>query len=240
LNLLDLPKKIKFGYYSVGGLDFISKIAAIEHDHRTQHGVKWHFVNEILESYDWTLEPTESLQELYRQRAQQIKEHYDYVVVWYSGGAEALGRAIKKQVVPVPYKGGAPALIDLMGNQHPLGCHLYSLVRSHIQDGRLIPLMVTSTKRSAQFPDVPTASEVGLRELEGIQIWNGLIANTTADPAVLKQVEDVMDRLVKDPVRSRNFSQTVDLELDPALTLGRGPAFKKFVLQDIERYKTAK
>ena len=152
--------------------------------------------------------------------------------------AEALGRAVKKQVVPVPYKGGAPALIDLMGNQHPLGCHLYSLVRSHIQDGRLIPLMVTSINRSAQFPEVPTASEVGLKELEGIQIWNGFIANTTADTAILKQVEDIMDRLVKDPVRSRNFSQTVDLELDPALTLGRGPAFKKFVLQDIKRYKT--
>lgn len=89
LNLLDLPKKIKFGYYSVGDLDFISKIAAIEHDHRTQHGVKWHFINEIFESYDWTLEPKESLQELYRQRAQQIREHYDYVVVWYSGGADS-------------------------------------------------------------------------------------------------------------------------------------------------------
>lgn len=154
--------------------------------------------------------------------------------------AEALGRAIKKQVVPVPYKGGAPALVDLMGNQHPLGCHLYSLVRSYIQDGRLIPLMVTSNKRSAQFPGVPTAGEAGLKEVEGIQIWNGFIANTTADPAIVKQVEDIMDRLVKDPVRNKTFAQNVDLELDPALTQGRGPAFQKFVLQEINRFKTAK
>ena len=89
LNLLDLPKKNKFGYYRVGDLDFVSKISAIEQDHRTNQGVKWNFCDEIFGSYDWTQEPTESLQELYRQRAQQIRDNYDYVVIWYSGGADS-------------------------------------------------------------------------------------------------------------------------------------------------------
>lgn len=39
--------------------------------------------------YDWTVEPTESLDELYRIRAQQIRDNYDYVVVWYSGGPDS-------------------------------------------------------------------------------------------------------------------------------------------------------
>lgn len=89
LNLLDLPKKSKFGYYQVGDLDFVSKISAIEQDHRTNQGVKWNFCDEIFGSYDWTREPTESLQELYRMRAQQIRDNYDYVVIWYSGGADS-------------------------------------------------------------------------------------------------------------------------------------------------------
>jgi hypothetical protein len=55
----------------------------------TGHEVEWDFNNALFESLDWTVEPTESIQELYRQRAQQIRDRYDYVVVMFSGGCDS-------------------------------------------------------------------------------------------------------------------------------------------------------
>ena len=79
----------KFGYYTVGDLKFYSKLEAIEYDNQTKYGVKWNFNEDVFNSWDWTQEPEESLTELYHQRAQRIRKNYDYVVVWYSGGADS-------------------------------------------------------------------------------------------------------------------------------------------------------
>lgn len=87
--LVDFQKKQKFGFYRVGDQEFISKIEAIQHDNKTRAGVKWIFHDEIFGSSDWTQEPQETLEELYRQRALDIRANYDYVVIWYSGGADS-------------------------------------------------------------------------------------------------------------------------------------------------------
>lgn len=79
----------KFGFYQVGELKFYSKLEAIETSKQTGLPFRWIFNDEVFSSYDWTVEPTESLEELYRQRAQQIRDNYDYIVVWYSGGADS-------------------------------------------------------------------------------------------------------------------------------------------------------
>lgn len=55
---------------------------------RTGIHLEWHFNREQYGAYDWTREPTESLDELYRQRAQQIRDNYDYIVLWYGGGPD--------------------------------------------------------------------------------------------------------------------------------------------------------
>jgi hypothetical protein len=78
-----------FGYYRVGDLKFYSKLEAIEMQARTGIHPHWDFNEAAYSSYDWTREPAESLTELYRQRAQQIREQYDHIVLWYSGGADS-------------------------------------------------------------------------------------------------------------------------------------------------------
>ena len=65
-----------------------SKLLAIEEMKRTGIHLDWHFNKETYSKFDWTKEPVESLDELYRQRAQQIRDNYDYVVVWYGGGPD--------------------------------------------------------------------------------------------------------------------------------------------------------
>lgn len=80
----------QFGYYTVGStFKTYSKLAAIEEMARTGIHLDWNFNREVFESYDWKQEPVESLTELYRQRAQQIRDSYDYVVLFYSGGADS-------------------------------------------------------------------------------------------------------------------------------------------------------
>jgi hypothetical protein len=80
----------QFGYYTVGtAFKTYSKLQAIEEMQRTGTPLVWHFNDKIYDAYPWTQEPTESLDELYRRRAQEIRDAYDYVVLFYSGGADS-------------------------------------------------------------------------------------------------------------------------------------------------------
>lgn len=81
--------KNKFGYYSVGPFLTYSKFQAL--DYQLLHGgnLEWHFNDDVFDQFDWRTEPTQSLDSLYRQRAQQIRDSYDYVVLMYSGGIDS-------------------------------------------------------------------------------------------------------------------------------------------------------
>jgi hypothetical protein len=79
----------KFGFYRVGDECFYSKLDAIHHSMATGQEVTWDFNNDLFESLDWTTEPKETIQELYKKRAQQIRDRYDYVVILFSGGCDS-------------------------------------------------------------------------------------------------------------------------------------------------------
>lgn len=79
----------RLGCYRVGDLKFYSKLEAIEMHTRTGVHPHWDFNEAAFSSYDWSVEPEENLLELYRQRAQQLRDKYDYIVLIYSGGADS-------------------------------------------------------------------------------------------------------------------------------------------------------
>jgi len=81
--------KDQFGYYTVGNLKTYSKIEAIELHTKTGTHPQWHFNDEIFLCHDWKVEPAFSLQELYAIRAKQIRDKYDYIVLFFSGGADS-------------------------------------------------------------------------------------------------------------------------------------------------------
>lgn len=81
--------KDKFGFYQVGEFKTYSKVDAIEISRRINKPVHWNFNDEEFSLYNWTVEPPESLKELYTRRARQIRERYDYIVLWWSGGADS-------------------------------------------------------------------------------------------------------------------------------------------------------
>jgi len=86
--MIDLNQS-KIGHYRVGDLKFYSKLEAIEmHGHTGIHP-HWDFNEAEFSQANWTQEPQESILELYRQRAQQLREKYDYIALMYSAGADS-------------------------------------------------------------------------------------------------------------------------------------------------------
>lgn len=79
----------KFGFYQVGNYKTYSKFRAVEHYNKSNEKIKWNFNDEVYQCYNWSVEPKETLSELYRQRAQELRDQYDYLVLWFSGGADS-------------------------------------------------------------------------------------------------------------------------------------------------------
>ena len=106
-----------------------------------------------------------------------------------NGSAQHLAGALfesatKTDMVHVAYKGGGPALNDVIGGQVPLFFGNIASTLQHIQSGKLRALAVTSAKRSSILPDVPTLAESGVSG-SVIYEWNALFAPAgTPEPVV--------------------------------------------------------
>jgi hypothetical protein len=77
------------GFYVCNGQEFSSKIRALLYSNEVNKPVEWIFNDRIFQSYDWSIEPEETLDELYDRRARQLRNEYDYVILSYSGGADS-------------------------------------------------------------------------------------------------------------------------------------------------------
>ena len=77
------------GIYSVNNKIYTDKIEAILEANKTNADITWDFHNDEFKKINWTTEPELTLSDLYKLRAQQIRDSYDYVVVMFSGGADS-------------------------------------------------------------------------------------------------------------------------------------------------------
>lgn len=75
--------------YTVDGVNFESKIQACLFASQVNKPVTWNFNREFFNTYNWSIEPDQSLDELYNARARRLRESYDYLVLSYSGGADS-------------------------------------------------------------------------------------------------------------------------------------------------------
>jgi hypothetical protein len=79
----------KLGFYTVGEKQIYNKVEALTEATKTGHFPEWNFSRPIFEQVAWDIEPTVPLQELYRQRAQQLREQYDWIRLEASGGGDS-------------------------------------------------------------------------------------------------------------------------------------------------------
>ena len=87
--IYDLNNQDRYGFYTVGDKKTYSKLQAIEYHKITGSPIRWHYNEDVYKKFNWSQEPAASLDDLYRRRAQQIRDQYDYLVLWYSGGADS-------------------------------------------------------------------------------------------------------------------------------------------------------
>jgi tripartite-type tricarboxylate transporter receptor subunit TctC len=109
-----------------------------------------------------------------------------------NGSAQHLAGALFESsanvdMVHVPYKGGGPALIDVIGGQVPIFFGNLASTLQHIQSGKLRALAVTSGKRSPILPDAPTIAEAGVTGYE-VYEWNALFAPAGTPEAVIEKI----------------------------------------------------
>jgi hypothetical protein len=81
--------KTEIGVYEVNNKIYASKFDAVMAAQLTNSEVRWNFFNDELSKANWTIEPQLSLDELYKMRAKQIRDKYDYIIVFCSGGADS-------------------------------------------------------------------------------------------------------------------------------------------------------
>lgn len=87
MNNLDINEEL--GYYICDGVIFSSKIEACIYSTKTKKPIEWIFNNSVFDHFDWSIEPVETLDQLYDRRSMEIREKYDYVIISYSGGADS-------------------------------------------------------------------------------------------------------------------------------------------------------
>lgn len=88
-NDVNLEENPKLGYYTVGENIYFSKVQALIEGTRTDQFPHWNFNNEVYGKMQWQAEPATDLRELYRMRAQQLRDRYDYIRIEASGGGDS-------------------------------------------------------------------------------------------------------------------------------------------------------
>jgi tripartite-type tricarboxylate transporter receptor subunit TctC len=113
-------------------------------------------------------------------------------------------------LVHVPYKGSAPAVIDLVGGRVQALFDNTPNVLPQVQAGKLRALAVTSPRRFALLPDLPTVAESGVKDFE-VSVWFGIVAPARTPQSVIDRINAAVNRILLLPgVRSTFRSQGVE------------------------------
>ncbi len=98
----------------------------------------------------------------------------------------------------VPYKGSAPAVTDLLGNQIGIMFDNMPSAIQHVRSGKLVPLAVTTAKRSPELPNVPTIAEAGVPGYEATS-WFGMFAPAGTPAPVLAKLNAAIVKVLAQP-----------------------------------------
>jgi tripartite-type tricarboxylate transporter receptor subunit TctC len=110
-------------------------------------------------------------------------------------GGEMFKSLAKINIIPIPYKGSAPAAMDAIGGQIPMLIQTITSAGPYVKGGKLRALAVTSQKRFAGFADVPTVAESGYPGFDSFEWW-GLLAPAGLPKDVLAKLNTDVDRVM--------------------------------------------
>ena len=144
--------------------------------------------------------------------------------------AELFARDARVKMLHVPYKGAAPALLDLIGGQIAVVFDQISTSIPYINAGKLRALGVTASRRSPVYPDLPTIAEAGLPGYDTVT-WNGIGALAGTPREALARLHSEIARVLQAPdVKARYLQQGI--ELAPSASLEE---FAEFLRTDVAK-----
>ena len=109
------------------------------------------------------------------------------------------------ELTHVPYKGSAPAISDLLGNQIAVMFDNMPSAIQHVRSGKLIPIAVTTAKRSPELPNVPTIAEAGVPGYEATS-WFGLWSVAGTPQPILDKLHASLTKVLKDPAVAKKIA----------------------------------
>jgi tripartite-type tricarboxylate transporter receptor subunit TctC len=130
----------------------------------------------------------------------------------------------------VPYKGGGPALVDLIAGDLQLMFSTYVVALPHVKSGRLRAIAVTTAQRQALLPELPTVAETlpGF----GVSNWNGIFAPAKLPPAIAERLLAEVNKAVRAPETVRRLNNTA---IDAVASPSRAD-FVKFIREDMQKW----
>ncbi|MDI9331112.1 MAG: tripartite tricarboxylate transporter substrate binding protein [Alphaproteobacteria bacterium] len=144
---------------------------------------------------------------------------------------ELLRQRTGAKLTHIPYKGGGQAMTDVLGGNIPLVYTAVAGASPHVKAGRLHPVAVSSAKRSASLPDVPTFIESGLGDFD-ISSWVGLLGPARLPKAITDRLNTELQAVLNDPeVREKLSGMGI------AATPGTAQQFGDQIRNDLARYE---
>lgn len=130
----------------------------------------------------------------------------------------------------IPYKGGAPAVADLIAGQTDAMFAAFPEAAPHVKSGRLKALAISASKRSELMPDLPTVAESGIVGYEAIG-WQGLLAPATTPRQIVEKIHQTVAQSLKQ-TETRDRINGMGIELS-----GAGPdEFQRFIGSEIAKW----
>ena len=130
----------------------------------------------------------------------------------------------------VPYKGGGPALADLVAGRVHVMLDTAASAMPHVRGGRLRALAISAPQRSPEYPDLPTFAEAGLPQYE-TNAWYSMHAPAGTPPEIVRRLNAELVAILKDPDILARFKQ---LSTEP---VGNSPEeFAGFVKAELDKY----
>jgi tripartite-type tricarboxylate transporter receptor subunit TctC len=130
----------------------------------------------------------------------------------------------------VPYKGGGPAMADLVAGNVTMSFASMTSALPFIKDGRLRPLAVSSARRSPQLPEVPTMIEAGLPNFE-VRDWQGLFVPRGTPKAIVDRLNQALTAVLRQPDTVERFAA-----LGMEIIASSPEQFRKDIAAEIQRW----
>jgi len=145
-------------------------------------------------------------------------------------GGELFKKTAGVDLGHVPYKGGGPAMIDVMAGQIPMMFSSLTQCLPHVRTGKLKLVAVGADKRSAVVPDIPTFIELGYSGYE-VYVWWGVSAPAGAPPAIRGELTQTFNAILNDPgTRKRLAAEAAEVR-------NAAPEeFRKIIVDEVRKW----